>query len=109
MASVEVLYNKNDMLFKVEGLKDERNDSFADDSWTVEVTLKDSEDNDVEGQSWPLTLSYESSTDGNFTGTIEDAVDVSVGDLLTAELDVTSDLGFDAYWEIPVQVVTRDG
>lgn len=106
--AVLTLYADNDNLFRVEGLKDERNDDWADGTWTVEVTLLHPDGEQVAGQVWPETLDYVSGSDGDFVGDLEDALEVDPGDRVIAKLEVTSNLGFTARWKRPVKVEERE-
>jgi len=79
--------------------------SYVNDAAVV-CTLVDAAGADVSGEPWPLTLSYEDGSNGDYSGTIDEGLSVTAGDLLTAKITATS--GSDqGYWEVPVEVLTR--
>lgn len=102
-----LLYKDNDMVLRVTGVKDERQNVFGDDTWAVEITLKHEDGTEVSGQNWPISLSYESGTDGNYITTLPHELQVEVGQELIGELHISTDLGNEANWTIPVRVIER--
>lgn len=71
----------------------------------VTARLLDAVGAEISGQSWPLTLTYEFGSSGNYSAVVSPAINVAVGDLLTAEVTAISgaDTGF---WE-PICEVER--
>lgn len=65
-------YIDNDNGLTLEGLVDAANEPVNDA--VVEATLYDESGVELSGQAWPLTLSYVLGSDGNYSGTIDDAV-----------------------------------
>lgn len=106
MAS-QVLYVANDNLITLSGLKDaSAGGDFINDA-TVQVTLLDSDGEEVTPQSWPTTLSYVTDSDGDYEAVLEEDLNVSHGDQLTAR--VTADAGGDskAQWDVVAFARTR--
>lgn len=63
----------------------------VDTGATMTVTLKDSAGEEVDGQVWPATMAHDAA--GTYRATLEDDLDLTVGDTYTAEITVTGSGG----------------
>lgn len=106
MVTAEVIYDANDMLLSVTGLRNAATAAYLN-SATVTATLVDALGVTVTGQSFPLTLAYVASSNGNYRGTLEDTLNTIVGDILTAQVTADAGPALRGYWEVPCQVQTR--
>ena len=100
------IYLSNDNLLSVESLKNAATGVFINDA-TVTATLKDSSNSNVTGQTWPLSLVFVSSSDGVYRGTLEDDLNLTEGEIYTAEIN--ADAGSDqiANWSIQLTAIKR--
>lgn len=71
MGQPRTIYIDNDMQVRVPGLRDR--EGTYQDSANLEMTLLDGDENVITG---PISLSYVSGSDGDYTATLEDTVDV---------------------------------
>jgi len=106
MATTYTLLYLNDNLLQVKGLKDALTGALIDTA-TVTVTLKDLAGNAVAGAAWPLTLMAAGGGTGDYSVTIPDDIQVSAGDLYTAEIVADDGPGRRAVWKVPVQMLIR--
>jgi hypothetical protein len=104
----QVIFNLNDNLLELVGLKDVVSGSFAN-SATVTVTLVDKDDVEVAGETWPLTMSYVAASDGLYRAVLKDTLTFVVDDLYTAKIDANDGADRQAHWKFPVRVETRLG
>jgi len=84
------IYIGNDNVFRTRGIKNSLTNEFINDA-TVELTLNDLDGNEISGQTWPLTLTYIAGTNGEYQGTIDDAIDVEDGQTGEAVLEISGD------------------
>ncbi|KKK68278.1 hypothetical protein LCGC14_2945670 [marine sediment metagenome] len=104
----QVIFNKNDNLLEVVGLKNVVTDTFINTA-TVTATLVDSKDVNVVGESWPITLSYVAASDGLYQAILKDTMTLVSGGLYTAKIDADDGPNKRAHWEFPVRAETRLG
>ena len=97
---------ENDNLLTVDGVQDSSDGSFLNAA-TVIATLKDEEGVDVTGQTFPLTLTYVTASDGKYTGTLEDTLDLMASVDYTLCVDIDSNTGFKANFQIPIKAIIR--
>ena len=106
MSDVKILYDGNDHIVEVRGLKNVATGEYINDA-TVQATLKDSEDANVSGQSWPTTLSYVTGSNGKYRATLEDGLSLTVGDRYTAEITADGGDGLKAKWSVDLLCKAR--
>ncbi len=104
----QVIFNLNDNLLEVIGLKNVVTDAFVNTA-TVTATLVDKADADVGGETWPITLGYVAASNGLYQAILSDALVLVVGDLYTAKIDADDGPNKVAHWEFPVRAETRTG
>lgn len=87
----------NDHIVELAGLHDEISGSYLNAA-TVTARLKTVAGVEVAGESWPITLTYVTGSNGNYRGTIEDAVVLESGK--SYMLEITADGGGDliGFW-----------
>lgn len=78
----------------------------ADTAATVEMTLKDRNGSEVAGQVWPATLAHD--TGGTYRATLDFDLSIKPRKTYIAEISVTGTGGERAYWEVPVQAMSRN-
>lgn len=101
-----IYYDGNDNTITLTGLQNAVSGNYLN-SATVTVTVVDSDGNEVSGQTWPTTMSYVSGSDGNYRGTLQDAMVTTASELLTAQVTADGGAGQRGYWEEPLIVLTR--
>jgi len=104
--SHSIVYIENDNLIQLTGLQDAATSVYVNNA-TVTVTVTDRKGVNVSGQSWPLTLSYVASSNGNYEGTLEDGLVLSIGQKYEAK--VVADAGSDkiATWYLDLMAQRR--
>lgn len=80
-----VLYLDNDNNLLLRGVHTTSPKAYVNDA-VAEVTLKDENGDELAGQAWPLTLVYVTGSDGDYEGTLDDAIVAEAGDVGTLEL-----------------------
>lgn len=90
MGRYNPIYVGSDNVFRTRGIRNSLTGEFINDA-VVELTLLDANGDELSGQSWPLTLSYIASSDGEYQGTIDDAVVAEDGQIVEAVIDISGD------------------
>lgn len=103
---VQELYQGNDNIIKVTGLRDAESAAYLNGA-TVTVTLLDENDVEVGGETWPLAMNYVAASDGDYTAILTAALEVTVGQRITARIDVDAGAQGVAVWEMPTLVKRR--
>lgn len=86
--AVDVIYLANDNLLELQGLTNVANAAYVNTA-TVSATVVDKNGTNVAGQSWPLTLSYVTASNGNYRGTLEDALSLTENEDYTVRVAVS--------------------
>lgn len=107
MPATAKLYIGNDNRILIEGLLNKAASTYLN-SATVTVTLVDSTGAQVSGQSWPTTMSYIAASDGDYAGTLEDALSLTEHAWYTAQVTANGGAGLLGYWELAVQAKVRE-
>lgn len=97
MSDVQILFEGNDMVLEVAGLKNEVTGEFLN-SATVTVSLADNDGQPVDGNAWPLPLQYVTDSDGVYRATLADTLDLTTNTRYVAELIVDAGPGLRAKW-----------
>ena len=106
--ALEILYDKNDMLLELIGLKDEVDASFINNA-AVDVTLTDEiTGTQIVGAAWPLTLAFVAASNGNYRATLPAALDLTPGKAVRADIAVDAGAKGKARFE-PLLAVKRRG
>lgn len=103
-----IVYVANTNVIELTGLTDAVDDTPINDA-TVTLTLKDADGNEVAGQTWPAPMDPVSGTDGLYRGIIEDDVEMVVGALYVAHVDVDAGPDRIGHWEFNFKARTRTG
>lgn len=103
--AVDVIYLANDNLLELQGLQNAATAAYVNNA-TVTATVVDKNGANVAGQSWPVTLSYVSASNGNYRGTLEDALALTEGEDYTARVAI-SGAGLTAFFEHPLRALRR--
>jgi hypothetical protein len=91
MAILEILYDKNDMLLELTGLKDEVDATFINNA-AVAVTLTDEITGaQITGAAQPIGLTYVAASNGDYRAVLPAALDLTPG--LAVRADLTVDAG----------------
>lgn len=104
--SIFSLYVGNDNLIELDELKNDAADTFVNDA-VVTCTMRDSDGVEISGESWPLSMAYVSGSDGKYRATLDDGLVVSVGDVVTVQVDAVGD-SLTAQWIDTVEAMARD-
>ncbi len=101
----KIVYDQNDNLIKVNGLEDDAAAGTYLNAATVTATLQDPDGSDVTGAT-NITLNYIAASNGNYEGTIESTVTLTVGPgyLLVIDADEGGVVG---HWELEAEVIAR--
>ena len=102
----QVIFDQNDNLLRVIGLKNKSTGSFINAGVTATADLVPEGTTSVITGS-AISLSYVAASDGNWEGTYPDTLALTVGAALTARITVNAGAGLQGYWELPVDVRTR--
>lgn len=97
MSDVHILFDGNDMVLEVSGLKNETTGAYLN-SAAVAVSLADADGNPVDGNAWPLALDYVADSDGVYRVTLADALALTPNARYTAELTADAGAGLHAKW-----------
>ena len=90
------LYVGADMVLSVEGLADQ--DGNAVTGATVNATVLESDaSTEVTGVTWPVTLGDDGG--GDYSGVIDDAVEITVGELYWIRIDISGGGADDQRWQ----------
>lgn len=103
---MEIIYDQNDNLVTLSGLRDEQTEEYIADA-TVGATVKDKYGVAIAGQDWPLVMDYVTGSDGNYQGVLEAALEVDVGEKVTVEVTVDAGNGREAFFAVPAVVRQR--
>lgn len=106
MSAVLHLYDGNDMVIELDGLKNEVTGEYINDA-TVTFTLKDADGVTVSGQSFPTAMPYVASSNGLYRATLSDAVAITVGARYVVEINVDAGAGLTGKWELDAVCQTR--
>ena len=99
MPNPETIYRLSDNIIEVTGVKNVATGAYLN-SANVDVTLVDASSGaEVSGQTWPMALSYVAGSDGDYRGTITDAISIDEGQTLIAKVTVDGGAGLKRYWE----------
>jgi len=94
--STSVLYTGTDMILSLAGLVDDAGDPIT--NATVELTeLEDCDGVTPDGITLPLALNHVDA--GTYEGQIEDSIEVTVGQVFTGKIEVTSTAGDSSWYE----------
>lgn len=104
--NVQVLFAGNDMVVKIVGLKDETLGTFVNNA-TVTCRVKDSDGVELAGITFPVTLGYEPGSDGNYSGVLEAALAVAIGDKVMVEIAVDAGVAGVGLWQMLALVQRR--
>lgn len=106
--ALEILYDQNDMLLELKGLKDELDATFINNA-TVGVTLTDEITGaQIAGAVWPLSLVYVASSNGDYRATLAADLDLTPGKAVRADIAVDAAAKGKARFE-PLFAVKRRG
>lgn len=97
MSDVHILFEGNDMMLEVAGLKNELTGAFMN-SATVTVSLADNDGEPVDGNAWPLPLQYVADSDGVYRATLADTLDLTSNTRYVAELIADAGAGLRGKW-----------
>ena len=97
----ELLFQANDNILELEGLKNDATGAFINGA-TVTVTLVDSDDTNVVGQTWPTTLLYVAASDGIYRATLQDVLTLVPDAKYTAKVTADGGAGLLGFFELPV-------
>jgi len=97
MSTVHIIYEGNDMVIELRGLKNEVSGAYID-SATVGVTLKDADGVNVSGESWPLTMNYVTGSNGKYRATLADTLSLTPRARYTATITADAGAGLKGKW-----------
>lgn len=100
MSEILILYQANDTIIEVAGLKNEVTGAFVNNA-TVNVTLLDSVGALVTGQTFPLTLAYVAVSDAVYRAKLNFGLVLTPNGKYSANVNVLAD-GLVANWSIDV-------
>lgn len=103
--AVDVIYLANDNLLELQGLQNAATAAYVNNA-TVTATVVDKAGANVAGQSWPVTLAYVAASNGNYRGTLEDALSLAENEDYSARVSVSGS-GLTAFFEHPLKAVKR--
>jgi hypothetical protein len=106
MSHAEVLYEGNDMLLEVSGLRNLLTNGYLNTA-TVAATLKDDAGVDVVGLTWPVALLYVANSDGLYSANLPANLSIVAGDRCTLEVTADAGAGLKAAWTLDCVVRTR--
>jgi len=106
MTAKHVIFLNNTGLVQLNGLKDAQTKTPINDA-VVTITLKDADDVEVPGETWPVALSYVDGSDGNYSATFSDLIEVQDETDYTMSVTVTALDGSKASWDEPVTALVR--
>ena len=104
---VEILFDKNNMLLRVNGARDAKTAAFLNVA-TVTARLVDSLGVDIGGQTWPLTLDYVAASNGDYCGVLNDTLVQIIGAIEQAQITFDGGIGLKAFWKTPCVVQDRE-
>lgn len=97
----ELVYQGNDNILELDGLKNDATDAFINDA-TVTVTMVDSNDVEVSGQTWPTSMLYVNSSDGVYRATLQDVLVLAEDARYIAKVTANGGAGLLGFFELPV-------
>lgn len=103
----EVIYNGNDHVIKLLGLRDSRTGNYVNTA-TVESTIYNSRGQPLDGISWPLALGYVAASDGDYQADLDEEFVASLGSgyyMITTALALPDVKG---KWRTPIRVENRE-
>lgn len=106
MSQVQILYDNNDMVLEVAGLRNETTGAFLNAA-SVSATLKDSAGTNVTGQTWPVALTYVPSSDGVYRVGLSNALVLTPSARYVAQISVDAGAGLRAEWDLDCVCQTR--
>lgn len=101
-----ILFDANDNLLEVTSLTNVASGETIDDA-TVTVTLRNRDGTEVTGASWPVTLPAVAGVAGSYRVTLEDTLDLTTGQAVTAIIDADAGAGLKGHWERTLKVRKR--
>jgi hypothetical protein len=106
--TTDVIFTDTDTLYRVSGVFNQQTEAYVNDA-VVTLTLLDDADVEVGGQpgGWPLTLDYIAESDGDYRGTVSDAITAVAGTTGTAVVEIDGD-GLQTTLRLPVSYEERD-
>ena len=103
---MEVIFDMNDNLLKVEGLRDDQAAAGVFlNAATLSADVKDEDDVLIVAVA---SLSYVTSSDGNYTGTIPDTTVFTKNTRGIVEITANAGVGLQGFWTLAFRVRTRD-
>lgn len=103
---IHELYVGNDMLLDLARLRDTIDGSYLDAA-TVTVSLATQAGVPVVGESWPLALDYVTGSNGTYSATLRDTLELVPGVRYVATVNVDAGEGRTARWTMDCIARTR--
>lgn len=99
--TIAVLYQANDMLIELAGLKNGLDDTYYNAA-TVQVTLRDAAGAEVAGgPAWPQALTYVAGSNGVYRAVLDDSITLVPDARYSAIVTADAGNGLKARWELP--------
>lgn len=105
MSATLLAYVDNDNQLRVDGLRD-ADDTYINDATVSCTGVVDADGNAVSGDTFPKTLTYVAASDGNYRGTLQQALALEADATYTATITVDGG-GLQAQFEVPFTARAR--
>lgn len=99
MSNIHILYDNNDNILEVDGLKNDLTGVFLNTA-TVTVTLKDATGAEVAGDIWPKAMEYLDASNGIYRTTLPYSLVMTAGSRYSAVIAADGGAGLHAEWTV---------